>query len=505
MDQQYILLIPFLFLLLLLLSLLIIIPFFTSWYRLRHIPGPRLGSWSYLWLARGVWLGTQYDSYKTLHDTYGGSPLIRLGPNELTTDDPEIARRMGSAKGAYSRARWYDAMRLNVDHAAMFNLLDPHTHDRLKAKLAPGYSGRETPGLEDIVDQQLADLVELIRKKYVTTKENFRPLDLARVIPLFTLDVISRIALGREFGCVQADTDVYGFYHNTEVPLPALCVVAEVPWLRKVVNSRLGLRLFGPKETDKVGIGKLMGLANERVRQRWASDTKDQKDMLGSWMRHGITQKECETEALLLFVAGSETTSVAMRLTLLYIISTPRVYHNLRDEMRAAIGKGKVSSPITSAEARELPYLQAVIYEGLRIRPVTTHPFPKEVPPGGDTIHGHFVPGGTAISTNISALLRSKALFGLDADVFRPERFLEADEAARAEMQRNVELNFGYGRWMCAGKPIAHIELNKTYFELLRHFDFQIVNPTAGMNSRSHGTFFDKRLYVRVTDFTATA
>ena len=91
---------------------------------------------------------------------------------------------------------------------------------------------------------------------------------------------------------------------------------------------------------------------------------------------------------------------------------------------------------------------QATIYEGLRRRPVGAGLFHKEVPPEGDTIDGKFIPGGTWIGLNQGTMIRSKALFGEDADSFRPERFLEADEEARIEMQRNTELLFGHGRWM---------------------------------------------------------
>lgn len=82
------------------------------------------------------------------------------------------------------------------------------------------------------------------------------------------------------------------------------------------------------------------------------------------------------------------------------------------------------------------------------MRPVGAGLFYKEVPPEGDTIDGLRIPGGTWIGVNQGTLLRSPALFGEDADGFRPERFLEAGEAARAEMRRHVELVFGYGRWM---------------------------------------------------------
>lgn len=102
----------------------------------------------------------------------------------------------------------------------------------------------------------------------------------------------------------------------------------------------------------------------------------------------------------------------------------------------------------------------------MRVRPTATGTFSREVPPEGDTIHGHFLPGGTTISPNLSSLMRSKTIFGEDVDIFRPERFLEVDQEQREEMQRTVEHIFGYGRWMCAGKAIAWIELNKTLFEV---------------------------------------
>lgn len=183
-------------------------------------------------------------------------------------------------------------------------------------------------------------------------------------------------------------------------------------------------------------------------------------------MSHGLSQLECEVEILFMFIAGSDTTAAAMKITMLHILSTPRVYGRLKAEISTALRAGRASSPITIAEARELPYLQAVIYEGLRIRPVTMAALAKQVPPGGDTVDGVFIPGGTSIGTNGSALLRDRDMFGPDADVFRPERFLGIAEADLVELRRNVELTFGYGRWMCAGKPIALMELNKVYFEV---------------------------------------
>ncbi|TGJ87668.1 hypothetical protein E0Z10_g1098 [Xylaria hypoxylon] len=443
-----------------------------QWHRLRHIPGPFLASFSYLWIGYSGYSGKQYEIHKVLGGKYG--PLVRIGPNEVSTDDPETIRRISNAKSVYPRSGWYDGARFQPGDA-MFTILEPVKHDKLKAKASHGYSGRETPGLESAIDEQIENLIGLIRRKYVRKSgANFSvvPLDLSNVIPLFTLDVISRIALGKEFGCLEADKDVIGFYHIIESYLPGLNVIADVPWIRKIVFSPLCLRLFGPKRTDRDGMGLMMKMTGDEVRKRYVGDGKSLTDMLvkGSFRRHGLSELECEIEALFMFVAGSETTASAIRITLFYLIATPVVYQRFKTEIKTAIENGKVSSPITAAEAKELPYLQAVLYEGMRIRPVATATFSKEVPPGGDVIQGHFVPGGTTVGPNLPSLMHSKVLFGEDAEIFRPERFLEADPATRTEMQRNVELVFGYGRWMCAGKAIAWLELNKVLFEVYSTF-----------------------------------
>lgn len=94
--------------------------------------------------------------------------------------------------------------------------------------------------------------------------------------------------------------------------------------------------------------------------------------------------------------------------------------------------------------------------------------FPKVVPPQGDTINGIFIPGGTGVGWNLLALMRNPDHWGPDAQLFRPERFLEVGEEKRGSMERLVELCFGYGRFACAGKPLAMMELGKTFFEVSR-------------------------------------
>jgi cytochrome P450 len=64
----------------------------------------------------------------------------------------------------------------------------------------------------------------------------------------------------------------------------------------------------------------------------------------------------------------------------------------------------------------------------------------------------------------------SKKIYGYDADIFRPERWLEeADSEKLARMKGTMGLVFGTGRYGCLGKNIALMELDKIFFEVSFH------------------------------------
>jgi cytochrome P450 len=202
------------------------------------------------------------------------------------------------------------------------------------------------------------------------------------------------------------------------------------------------------------------------VAERFAADAKDKRDMLGSFIRHGLTQDEASGEALLQIVAGSDTSAGAIRTVILNILTNPNMYRKLQTEIDEGISSGNISSPITDAEARKMPYLQAVIREALRIMPPASGAFFKEVPPAGDVINDMFIPGGTQIGSSPLAIHCSKKIFGLDADLFRPERWIEASPEKFAEMQSTVDLVFHYGKYQCLGKSVALMEFNKIFVEV---------------------------------------
>jgi cytochrome P450 len=58
-----------------------------------------------------------------------------------------------------------------------------------------------------------------------------------------------------------------------------------------------------------------------------------------------------------------------IRVVLLHVLSSPNIFNRLRNEIDEGIRDGRISSPITDAEAKRLPYLQGCIKEAVRLWP----------------------------------------------------------------------------------------------------------------------------------------
>ncbi|EON98242.1 putative cytochrome p450 protein [Phaeoacremonium minimum UCRPA7] len=189
---------------------------------------------------------------------------------------------MSAARSTYARSTWYRAMRLDPYHDTMGSVRDVDIHDALKTKTAAGYAGKENPALESGIDSQVKALVNLLKKKYLSSSEKLRPADFGKIGQYFTLDTLTSVAFGEPFGFLTKDGDVHQYIKTTEDLVNLIPTFAEIPWLQRIFLSDWMLRLIGPKETDDKGVGKLMGVAKVMVTERFGPDAKDHKDMLVS-------------------------------------------------------------------------------------------------------------------------------------------------------------------------------------------------------------------------------
>jgi len=247
-------------------------------------------------------------------------------------------------------------------------------------------------------------------------------------------------------------------------------------------------------------------------------------------------------------VAGTDSVAVALRMALVYILTSPRVYNKLMAEIDASYAKtnatptmsmppspaasadsddesdsesesesddddsdsdsdddsdadSEASTPasnsdiIRNAAAKNMPYLQAVIREAVRVFPSQTPLLNKTVPEGGDTVAGYALPAGTQVGMDGWGILRAKQHWGDDADVFRPERWIEAaspeaDPGQLEDMSSCLEALFGYGRFRCMGRSVAFMQMSKALPELLRRYDFTIIEPTRPVEKMHSAAFW---------------
>jgi cytochrome P450 len=279
----------------------------------------------------------------------------------------------------------------------------------------PGYSGKDVDNLHHLIDEQVAGLVSLLETKYLSTETDFKPVDMARKVQYFTLDVISSLAFGKAFGYLKADADLFSYIQTTESTLPVLLATALMPWFLRILQSPR-LKWLLPNAREMVGIGNVMGLAQNVVAERYGEKPVVKRDslcipslrplplaeltfcsVLGSFVAHGLSREEAEGETVVQIIAGSDTSATAIRSTLLFIMTNPLVYRRLQAEIDDGIKEGRISSPITDAEARNLPYLQAVIREGLRMWPPATAVLPK-VSDKDQVVCGVHIPAGTNVA-----------------------------------------------------------------------------------------------------------
>ncbi|KAK8230114.1 cytochrome P450 [Phyllosticta paracitricarpa] len=486
-----------------------VIRLIRRYYALSHFKGPWLAGFSRLYQARVDSSGDMHIHYNRLGEKYGNTNLTlaigstaRIGPNHLLTRDPVLIKRMSAANSTYTRSSWYNGLRLHPKLDNVVSLRDEALHSKFRKSLAPGYSGKDTTSLEKSVDDCLVQLVEFLKTHYVSSDKKYVKADLARITTFFTLDVISTVAFGKQFGFMETNADPFGYIEHIQEAFPFMHILMLYPEINNILRIPFIQRLL-PDATSKSGMGRAMAFAQQVVSERFGSSPVVRKDMLGSFVSKGFSKTQLESETLIQITVGSDSTASGIRMTLYNIATNPSVLGKLRRELDAAVAAGRLARPVLSdAQARRLPYLQSCVREGLRVFPPIVAQLAKQAPPAGDVLpDGRFVPAGTHVGWNSWGLMHDTAIFGPDADVFRPERWLdEPDDAKLARMLDVQSLVFGYGRFGCLGRPLASLELEKTLAELVLRFDWHVVRPDVQPECLCFGFFLHNAMHFRITE-----
>lgn len=169
-------------------------------------------------------------------------------------------------------------------------------------------------------------------------------------------------------------------------------------------------------------------------------------------------------EAIVIVVAGADTTMISINAVIRYVYSDKECLARLREELDDAVNQAGMNIPPTYDEAASLPYLQAVIKEGMRMHPAVGMPLQRVVPANGRVIAGSFYPAGICVGMAGPLIHEHKGAYGPDAAAFNPSRWLSDSQDVRNELER-FNLTFGQGSRVCIGKNIS-LMVSKYYLTL---------------------------------------
>ncbi|KAG6464587.1 hypothetical protein O3G_MSEX014620 [Manduca sexta] len=176
-----------------------------------------------------------------------------------------------------------------------------------------------------------------------------------------------------------------------------------------------------------------------------------------------LTDAEIVDELNTLIITGYDTVADTLCHTLMLLGSYPEVQERAYKEIQDVFGND-FDRDVDKLDLSKLVYLEAVIKESLRYIP--TVPVVARYTETDITLKKYTIPANSTFYVLVCGL-HSNSVWGVDADKFRPERWLN-----RATLPQNPNAFgvFGIGRRSCIGKNYAMMSMKTTITHILRRY-----------------------------------
>ncbi|KAL3477958.1 cytochrome protein [Aspergillus californicus] len=476
---------------------------------LRRFPGPFLAGWTNLWRMFHVRRGKYHEVIHALHKQYG--PVVRIAPNVLDLDIPELIKTLYSVKADYLKTEFYHGSSVKNDGRIIYNLFsecDPETHARQKRPIAKHYSMTEMLLLEPHVDEVMGYLCYRLEETFIDTPNAEKTCALDDWISFYTWDVIGKLTFSQPIGYLEKGHDFDNTLEIANISLDYFSMVGQMPILDHLLDKNPIYRLGPPSfmNITKISIQHLMDRLQKKDSDYHDASKPDFLDRFieaKSLFPDVVDDAQVISYLMINMIAGADTTSITINAALYFALKNPRIWERLKAEIPLHNAPSE-THVVSYKSGKDFPYLDSVIREAMRFHPAVAMLLERYVPADGLTLpDGRYVPAGSIIGMNPYILGRNKSVYGVDADVFRPERWLRDEmqetESAfedRRRLMNAMDLTFGAGSRACIGKHLALVQAYKMLATLVARYDIRLAHPERDWVTRN--SFFVRQSGIEV-------
>lgn len=212
-------------------------------------------------------------------------------------------------------------------------------------------------------------------------------------------DVIGAVSFSRPFGYVTAGDDD-GVFSRLKQSLRSMSWLMNVPWfydLHQVLKPYIGNWLAA---NDRNGYFYQFAAQEIVSRKDRGGDDRDIVNQLFAIQKTKPQFSDTDMAYMLTanVFAGSDTTATSLNAIFYLLLKNPTVYQRLMQELEEKRATGELSDLVTFQQAESCPYLQAVMYEALRLYPAAGLQLNRDVPEGGMKVGKYYVPEGVSYS-----------------------------------------------------------------------------------------------------------
>uniref|UniRef100_A0A7N0TAV4 Cytochrome P450 n=1 Tax=Kalanchoe fedtschenkoi TaxID=63787 RepID=A0A7N0TAV4_KALFE len=449
--------------------------------------------------------GNAYQSLHALSLEHGPLMLVHFGLVPMfVVSSGELAREVLKNREVEFPGRLNTEAYRILFEGGEDKLFSPSWTQTRKICVIEVLSPKRVQALQFIREEEVASMVAKLRR---LADERHSPADLSDLFLTLASTIFSRAVLGlesaeqggresnrvigqlvREASSLLNDVVASGAY------IPALSWLDNLrglyrktkrvsqainEFLDRVIDERLEIR-----RRSETGEGGEQETGDPKYFVDILLELQGRKDVMGG---HELTRKEIRAILLVMFIAGIESSTLTLEMTMKELVKNPRIMRKLQQEIRSVVGN---KSEIHQSDLSQMEYLKCVVKETLRFHValmVTRQASNKD-----SNLGGFKIPANAAVVINMWAIHRDPATWDRPME-FMPERFLNTRYDYTG--QDDKYFPFSLGRRICPGVQFAMFSIEYALANVLCWFDWKLPNEIC---AQSFGMSDDQNLPLRL-------